>query len=71
MDTALVHHDGAIMRIALDNLLVSKKLEQQESLGSSCFCSCSCSQGPRTATGALVQTQLLLDPFLHRGSVGH
>lgn len=71
MDTALVHHDGAIMGIALDNPLVSKKLEQQESLGSSCFCSCSCSQGPRTATGALVQTQLLLDPSLHRGGVGH
>lgn len=71
MDTAVLHHDSATMGIVLDSLLVSKKLEQHESLGSFRSCSFTHSWGPHAATGALVQTQLLLDPSLHRGSVGH
>lgn len=65
------HCSGVTMGIALDSLLVSKKLEQQESFGSSFSCSCTHSRGPCAATGALVQTQMLLDPSLHRSSVGH
>lgn len=57
MDTAVAHHSGATMGIALDNILVSKPLEQRESLASSLFC--------------LLRPQLLLDPSLHRGSVTH
>jgi len=53
MDTALLHHDSATMGIALDSLLPSRKLEEEESLGSSL--SCSGSPAPAPAAGDPVQ----------------
>lgn len=64
--TVLVHHGGDTRGITLDSLLVSKKLEQQESLDSSVLL-----LHPQPGTSHSnwgLGPNSVLDPSLYRGS---